>query len=184
VTALVVEEGLAALVSGPPPDGVVVVPRSRCRGRGRAELDADAAVAALDRAGPGAVVLARAPSADPGGRALPALAAVMGREVVRLPDDGDAAAWVVAMAGRLASGGTEPARRLQVLAGAAAAAAAPVLPRRPVGAGAASMPALRPGVLARWAGCVWSPCGRCAGGGLPGAPCGRCGAGLAVMAAR
>jgi hypothetical protein len=177
---VVVEEGLAAAVGGPPADGVVVVPRPRGRRRGvRADLDPDAVVEALDRAGPGAVVLARSVSADPGGRALPALAAVMGREVVRLPDEGEAAAWVVAMAGGLASPGAHPARRLQVLAGAAAA---PVLPRRPVGA--ARMPALRPGVLARWAGCVWRPCGRCAGGGLPGAPCGRCGAGLAAAAAR
>lgn len=179
---VVVEEGLAAAAGGPPADGLVVVPRPRVRrGRVRADLDPDVVVEALDRGGPGAVVLARSASADPGARALPALASVMGREVVRLPDDGDAAAWVVAMAGGLASPGAGPARRLQVLAGAAAA---PVLPRRPVGAGAARMPALRPGVLARWAGCVWRPCGRCAGGGLPGAPCGRCGAGLAAAAAR
>jgi hypothetical protein len=182
VTALVVEEGLAAAAGGAPTEALIVIPRPRSRrGRGCAELDPDAVVEALDRAGAGAVVLARAPSADPGGRALPALATVMGREVVRLPDDGDAAAWIVAMAGRLACGGPDPARRLQVLAGAAAA---PVLPRRPVGAGAARMPALRPGVLARWAGCAWRPCGRCAGGGLPGAPCGRCGAGLPAAAAR
>ena len=102
-------------------------------------------------------------------RALPALAAVMGREVVRLPGDDDAAAWVVAVAGALAGEGADAARRLQVLVGATAA---PALPRRPVGARAARVPALRPGVLARWAGCAWRPCGRCAGGGLPGAPAG------------
>lgn len=181
MTALVVEEGLAAGVGGPPLDGVVVVPRGRARrGAGWADLDPDDVVEALDRAGPGAVVLARPALADPGARALPALAGVMGREVVRLPGDGDAAAWVVAMAGRLAPLAVGPARLLQVLAGAASA---PVLPRRPIGAGAARMPALRPGVLGRWARCAWRPCGRCAGGGLPGGPCGRCGGGLAAAAA-
>jgi hypothetical protein len=180
--AVVAEEGLAAAVGGPSLDGVVVVPRPRRpRRRGWADLDPDAVVEALERAGPDAVVLARAAADDPGARALPALAAIMGREVVRLPADADAAAWVVAMAGTLGPGGVEPARSLQVLV---SAAAAPALPRRPVGAGDARMPALRPGVLARWAACVWRPCGRCGGGGLPGAPCGRCGAGLGPAVAR
>jgi hypothetical protein len=178
---LVVEDGLAA-AAGPRPDAVVVIRRPwRRRGGGRVELDPEAVVEALHRAGPDAVVLARPAAADPGARSLPALAAVMGREVVRLPEDVDAAAWVVAVAGGLVPLGAEAARRLQVLVGAATAAA---LPRRPVGAGTARMPALRPRVLARWAGCAWRPCGRCAGGGLPGAPCGRCGAGLAAAAAR
>ncbi len=180
MTALVVEEGLAAALGGPPLDGMVVVPRRRARrGAGWADLDPDQVVEALERAGPDAVVLARPAADDPGARALSALAGVMGREVVRLPGEADAAAWVVAMAGRLAPLAAGPARRLQVLAGAASA---PVLPRRPVGAGSVRMPALRPGVLARWAGCAWRPCGRCAGGGLPGGPCGRCGAGLAAPA--
>jgi hypothetical protein len=181
VTAVVVEEGVAVAVAGSHRGPVTVVPRPPGRrGRGRADLAADAVVDALERAGPGAVVLARSPAADLGARALPALAAVMGREVVRLPDDGDAAAWVVAMAAAL-DATTAPARRLQVLVGAATASAA-ALPRRPLGAGTARMPALRPGVLARWAGCVWRPCPRCGGGGLPGARCGRCGAGLAAGA--
>jgi hypothetical protein len=179
VTAIVVEAALASAGAAEPSEDVVVVPRLRRR-RGWADLDPDDVVVALDRAGPRALVLARPAPADPGARALPALAAVMSREVVRLPDDDDAAAWVVAVAGALAGEGAD-ARRLQVLVGATAA---PALPRRPVGGGTARMPALRPGVLARWAGCAWRPCGRCAGGGLPGAPCGRCGAGLAAGAAR
>jgi hypothetical protein len=182
MTAIVVEEGLALAVAAPRGERVVIVPRpSRRRGGGPDGLDPDAVVEALERAGPGAIVLARPPAADPGARALPALAAVMGREVVRLPEDAEAAAWVVAVAAVLDRGAGATARRLQVLVGTAAAA--PALPRRPVGAGAARMPALRPGVLARWAGCVWRPCARCGGGGLPGAACGRCGAGLAAAGA-
>jgi hypothetical protein len=180
VTAVVVEQGVAdAVRRGPDDDRLVVVPRASRRGRGRAPLDPDAVVDALERAGPSALVLARSPAADPGAGVLPALAAVMGREVVRLPDALEAAAWVVAVAGRLAPG-PGLARRLQVLVGAAAC---PVLPRRPVGEGA-EVPAVRPRVLARWAGCVWRPCARCAGGGLPGASCGRCGAGLVAAGAR
>ncbi len=175
---VVVEHGLASSGAAGPGAGTVVVPRPRGR-RGWADLDPEAVVDALDRAGLGAVVLARTALADPGARALPALAEIMGREVVRLPADRDAAAWVVAVAGTRAAG-ADPARLLQVLV---SAAASPVLPRRPVGAGPARMPALRPGVLARWAGCAWRPCGRCAGGGLPGGACGRCGAGLAAGAA-
>jgi hypothetical protein len=180
VIPVVVEHGLASAGAASSAEGIVVVPRPRGR-RGWADLDPDAVVDALDRAGPGAVVLARTALADPGARALPALAGIMGREVVRLPADREAAAWVVAVAARLAAAGDDPARLLQVLVGAPAA---PVLPRRPIGAGSARMPALRPGVLARWAGCAWRPCARCAGGGLPGAACGRCGAVLTVGAAR
>jgi hypothetical protein len=176
---VVVELSLAPASAAGSGEGLVVVPRTRRR-RGWADLDPDAVVDALDRAGPGAVVLARTPLADAGARALPALARIMGREVVRLPAEGEAAAWVVAVAGTLSAAGADPSRRLQVLVGAAAA---PALPRRPVGAGPARMPALRHGVLARWAGCAWRPCARCAGGGLPGAVCGRCGAGLAAGAA-
>ena len=160
MTAIVVEQALASAGAAEPSEAVVVVSRARVRRRGWADLDPDDVVAALDGAGPRALVLARPVLADPGARALPALAAVMGREVVRLPGDDDAAAWVVAVAGALAGEGADAARRLQVLVGATAA---PALPRRPVGAGTTRMPALRPGVLARWAGCAWRPCGRCAG---------------------
>ena len=59
--------------------------RARVRRRRWADLDPDDVVAALDGAGPRALVLARPVLADPGARALPALAAIMGREVVRLP---------------------------------------------------------------------------------------------------
>jgi hypothetical protein len=180
VTGVVVEEGLAAAAGAV--RATTVVPRApRRRGSGRAALEPDTVIDALDRAGTAAVVLARSPAADPGAAVLPALAAVMGHEVVRLPDDADAAAWVVALAGALAPGGEDLPRRLQVLVGAAAS---PVLPRRPVGAGPVRMPAVRAGVLARWAGCAWRPCARCAGGGLPGAACGRCGAGLLAAGAR
>jgi hypothetical protein len=175
MTSLVVEEALAQAVAGVRGGRLQVVGRDpRARRRGWAALSPDAVVAALEAAGPAAVVLARAPSADPGARALPALARIMGRQVVRLPDDAEGAAWVVGMAAAWEPGeGLD--RRLQVLVGAAGGV--PTLPRRGVGQ-SARMPAVRPGVLARWAGCVWRPCGRCAGGGLPGAPCGCCGAGV------
>jgi len=175
VTSLVVEEALARAVPGARAGRLQVVRRDRrARGRGWAELSADAVVAALEAAGAAAVVLARAPSADPGARALPALARIMGRQVVRLPADADGAAWAVGMAAAWEPG-EGLARRLQVLVGAAGGAQ--TLPRRSVGQ-RARMPAVRPVVLARWAGCAWRPCGRCAGGGLPGAPCGCCGAGV------
>ena len=101
------------------------------------------------------------------GRAAPSLPRrVMGREVVRLPGDDDAAAWVVAVAGALAGEGADAARRLQVLVGATAA---PALPRRPVGARAARMPALRPGVLAAVGRLrLAAAAARAPGGGLPG----------------
>lgn len=163
MTTVVAEEGLAAAIGGPPPPALVVVARPAGR-RGRADLDADDVLDALDRAGPGAVVLARTPAADRGARLLPALAALVGREVVRLPDDAGAAARIVAIAVAVAPPPNAPARHLQALAGAP------------------PLPALRPGVLARWARCAWRPCDRCGGGGLPGASCGRCGSGVAAAA--
>jgi hypothetical protein len=175
MTGLVAERALAPASAGAGAARLVVVPRDRrARRRGWRPLAPDDVVAALESAGGSALVLARAPAADPGAAALPGLARVMGREVVRLPDDAAAAAWAVAVAVAWPPD-AGLARRLQVLVGAAGGGTA--LPRRRVGE-SLSVPAVRPPVLARWAGCVWRPCARCGGGGLPGASCGRCGAGL------
>ncbi len=168
---LVTEAAVAArATAGPRP--LVVVPRARRRGRW-ADLDADAVVAAIADAGAGAVVLARPAADDPGAAALPALAAVMGAARVRLPGDAGLAGWVLSVARHPHFNDTLLLRRLEVLAGAAGAPSG--LPRRTSDDGA-SVPSVRPRVLARWAGCVWRPCPRCGGGGLAAAPCARCGA--------
>ncbi len=166
---IVVEAALAQhTAAGARP--VVVVTRGRRRGTWR-EVTADAVVAAIDAAGADAVVLARSPGDDPGGARLPALARLMGLPVVRLPTDPGLAGWSLALATHPELCDDDLVRRLEVLVGAAASAD---LPRRHAGDGP-RVPALRPGVLSRWAGCAWRPCARCGGGGLAGAACGRCG---------
>lgn len=180
MSRLVVEAGLLSRLADAPPPGLVAVARARGR-RGWRPIDGDDVVAALRAAGAGAVVAVRAADADPGAALLRRLAAAAGHELVTLPDDPDAAAWAVAVAAR--GGGREGsvARRLQALAGLAAAPP-PTIPRRDRGT-AGLLPALRPAVLVRWAECAWRPCPRCGGGGLPGAPCGRCAAPLPAGAA-
>jgi len=141
---------------GAPSLTVVAAPGAR-RGRRAVPPAADAAVAALDAAGPGAIALA------PVGSPLGPVARLMGADVVALPRDADAAAWVVGVA--LRAGGDDDdegvLRRLEGLASAAAAAGA-------------SLARTRPAVLLRWAGWAWRRCGSCGGGGVPGGPCGRC----------
>jgi hypothetical protein len=177
MTALVVEASVAGCAS---PGGrpVIVVPRARRRGAWR-PVEADAAVAALDRAGEDAIVLARPAGADPGAAPVVAVARLLGHPVVRLPAGDSAAAWVVATATHPQFLGDALIRRLDVLVGVPAAVAG--LPMRPSGHGP-EVPALRPAVLARWAGCAWRPCAACPGGGLAGASCGRCGAGIGAPA--
>ena len=147
----------AGLVEGAPSLTVVAAAAER-GGRRAATPPADAAVAAVDAAGPGAVVLA------PAGSPLGPVARLMGADVVALPRDHRAAAWVVGVALRAGDGDADGLlRRLEGLASAA-------------GAGGASLARTRPAVLLRWAGWAWRRCGACAGGGVPGGPCGRCGA--------
>jgi hypothetical protein len=148
----------AGLADGAP--SLTVVPAGAGpgrRGRRHAPAPADAAVAALDAAGPGAIALA------PAGSALGPVARLMGADVVALPGDPGAAAWVVRVALRAGDDDDGLLRRLEGLASAA-------------GAGGASLARTRPAVLLRWAGWAWRRCGCCAGGGVPGGPCGRCGA--------
>lgn len=159
---------MAAAISAEGLGRIHVVPRDRRRDGSWPPVAGDAIVATLEAAGSGVVVLARPPAADPGAAALPALAEVMEREVVRLPRSADAAAWVVGVAMAADEGSPPPLRALQALAGAADR-----LETAP-GDGALRLPAIRPSVLVRWARRGWRPCGRCRGGGLPGARCGRC----------
>ena len=170
---VVAEASLVALTAyaadGPRP--VAVVSRARRLGRWR-PLEPDAVVEAIDAAGGRSVVLARPHSADPGGTCLAPVARLLGVPVVRLPAEPGPAAWVLAVSATAHLGDEALVRNLEALAGAIGCAG---LPRRSTGDGAA-VPALRPGVLARWAGCVWRPCERCGGGGPPGGACGRCGA--------
>lgn len=180
MSALIVEQGIASLAGAAGRTGIVVVPRARRgRGRGWADVEADHVVDALEAAGPAAVVLARGPHADPGAAVLGALARIMGRAVVRLPGDRCRAAWVLAVAAHPDFDRDGLLRRLEALAGAATCAAP--LPRRAIGDDGPVVPALRPRVLSRWAGCAWQACAHCAGGGPAGGRCGRCGAaGIAV----
>ena len=160
MSAIVVEARIASSALGAASPDLVVVPRHRRRGHWR-PLDADVVVTILSVSGPEAIVMARAAGADPDAACLPALGRIMGTPVVRLPDAEAAASWAVAVASHPDFGSHDRRHRLEVLVGAAASGR--------------SAPALRPGVLARWATRSWHPCERCAGGGLVGCPCGRCG---------
>lgn len=182
---LVVERSLLERLGGAAPCIDVVARRPARGGRWR-PIDADAAVATLLASGPRPVALARTPEADPGGSCLPALAAILGLDRVRLPDHADAAAWCVGVAAAwCAAGEGALCRRLQALAGAISRAARGDrgLPVRQWGIEGVPVPALRPAVLARWAGRAWHPCRWCAGGGLLGTACGSCGVPLPGPAA-
>jgi hypothetical protein len=141
---------------------VVPIRRERRPGRREGGIRADAVVDAIDAAGAEPVVLARPAEADPAAAAVRAVAVLLGVPCIRLPAALDAAAWLVAVAAHAEFGDTALVRRLEALSGPAGEGRTP--------------PVLRPSVLARWAGWVWRPCPRCAGGGAAGGPCGRCGA--------
>jgi hypothetical protein len=163
MSTLLVEESLVARLSPSVRSRLAVVPRRRGRA-GWAPLAPDEVVDALVDAGEGATILARGVVDDPGAASLGALGRIMGREVVRLPADPELAERLVAVAASSHDDGAAELRRLQALGGAAGI----------------RLPAVRPRVLARWAGLAWRPCVHCRGGGLAGAGCGRCGAPLAV----
>jgi hypothetical protein len=183
VTRLVVEEGLLRRL-GHAGAAVDVVRRTRARGRrGRwLPLDCEETLAVVLGAGPGALVLARPPAADPGAACLARLAAAAGVPVLRLPEHPDAAAWTVGVAARWAEQGpaSRLARLIAVLVAATARGAARAgLPLRPWGAEGVLVPALRPATLARWAAGAWRACAWCReGGGLAGAACACCGLAL------
>lgn len=180
--ALVAEESIARLVTTPGAERLVMVPRAHRRRAGRWDvLEADRVVDALARAGAGGVVLARGIDADPGAATLAAIGRMMGHDVVLLPGEPLLAAWAVGVAAHRDFPDDGLVRRLEVLAGAAGAAGS--LPLRSAGSGGPAVPALRPRVLARWAGCAWRACERCSGGGPAGGRCGRCGAVLIAAAA-
>ncbi len=171
MSVLVVDGALAEGLRSSP--CLVPVARPSRTWRGGSAM-ADAIVDVLEGARPRGVVLARAPRADTDTDAaiLPQLARVMALEVVRLPDDVGLCRWLVALAAVMCQADCpDLTRRLQTLAGVEAAG----LPRRPWGWDGASVPALRPRVLARWAWHAWKPCAACPGGGHEAAPCARCG---------
>lgn len=170
MSALVAERRVADLVDAAGRRPLTVVARGRRRGRWSA-VHADAAVDALAAAGPAAIVLARAPEADPGAVALAAVARMMGAAVVRLPSGLEAAAWCVAVALHPDFEHDDLVRRLEALVGLAQ-----------LGGDTPAVPSLRPGVLSRWSSRAWRPCGRCGGGGALGGACARCGAATAAGA--
>lgn len=157
----VLVESRIAVLAGPAPRGAAIVALGATRGR-RAPLWEAMADAIVD-AGSAAIALVRPAACSPEAAALAALATATGLPIVRLPADERNAARVVAVAVREGAGDGDLVRRLEALAGAADR----------------GLPALRPAVLARWAGIAWRRCARCAGGGLPGCACGRCGARIA-----
>lgn len=146
--------------------GVHVVPRRRRRGRWL-RVDPGDALDALELAGPGAVVLAAEPAADPGAAALLGVARLGGNPVVLLPERRSDAGWVVALARAWAHAGeTALVRRLEAATGLAARCAA-----------GQEGDGLGWRALGRLAAAAWRPCRWCAGGGGAGPWCGRCGAG-------
>lgn len=170
MSALVVDRRVADLVDAAGRRPLTVVARARRRGRWAA-VHADAAVQAVATAGPAAIVLARAPEADPGAAVLASVARLMEAPVVRLPPGLEAAALCVAVALHPDFECDDLMRRLEALVGLAQA-----------GPGAPTVPTLRPRVLSRWSVRAWTPCGRCGGGGALGGACARCGAATAAGA--
>lgn len=150
--------------------GVVAIPRGR-----RGGADADAVTDVVAGAPAPAVVLVRPPWADAAMAPVPAVALLLGREVVWLPADLGEAAWAAALVVAWAAdaGPADLVRRAQVAVGLATLPRCR-LPRRPWGSGRLPMPALAPAALGRWCDRLWEPCARCEGGGAPGAPCPRC----------
>lgn len=166
---IVAEESIASRVATPDPERLAVVARSQ-RGRRWASLDADSVVESLVGAGPSAVVMARRSHADPEAAVLATLALVMGHQVVRLPADVDAAAWVLGIAIHPDFPHDASVRRLDALSTLTTMHTG--LPRRMIGCRGTVVPSLRPAVLSRLTGCAWRPCERCGGGPLAGAACG------------
>jgi hypothetical protein len=175
---IVVEHGIIAHLGGVP-SGMRIVARRRSRWWRRhrtpwASLDPEAVLDTLAEIHRPAVVLARRAVADPGARCLIDVARLLGLEVRTLPDSCEEAAWIAGIAGSL--GEAPPAgggRALDVLC--CGPAIVPTSPRQRWGPTGISVPALRPGTIARWASCAWRACRWCAAGGLPGDRCRRCG---------
>jgi hypothetical protein len=186
--AIIVEAGLALRARVASAPAVIVAPRRRRRRRrwpareGWRPLDPAETMEVLRSAPRGALVLARAASADPGAAWLASLPTLAGLASLSLPEPLDAAVWTVALAAHWASEGADDLLRpLAVVCGLWERQAA--LPRREWGAADLPAPALRPGALARWASRAWRPCTWCRrGGGLASARCVLCGACVAEPA--
>ncbi len=173
---IVVDEAVAE--AGIPGDHGLVhrVARTMMGRRGAGRLDPESAIEAISGAGVGAIVLARPVWVDPAMAPLPALALVMGHEVVWLPDDAPAAAWATCLIASWAPslGHDDLLRRAQVAVGLAALPAS-VLPRRPWGVDDTHVPALSSDALGRWCDCAWTPCPWCPAGGASAVICPSCG---------
>ncbi len=171
--ALVVDHAVA-VASGldAHPIARVVPPPARRSGR----LAADRVIDVLEDAGPNALVMARPPWSDAATAPLPAMAIVMGMEVLWLPPALGPAGWACALIAAWAR--TTPPddllRRAQVAVGLAGMSPA-ALPVREWGPDGTPVPAMTPDSIARWCDCAWCPCGWCGQGGMDGAPCPACG---------
>lgn len=171
--ALVVDGEVAAEACVDAHEGVHVVPAPSRRSR---RLDAAAVIEVLDVAGADALVLARPPWREPALAPLPALAVVLGREMLWLPADLAPAAWAVALitSWSQSTPASDLPRRAQVAVGLACMAPES-LPTRSWGAGDARVPAMAGDSLARWCDCAWHECDWCDAGGLQGVACPACG---------
>jgi len=173
MVTLIIGDGTAGHLRQSTRDAVTVVCSRRRVLRtprtGRSRGSMDVFVEAIAQVGASAVVLA----GDADG-ALRRAARAMNCEVLRLPSDHAAAAWVVSIGAALVR--ADRAALLRVLHVLCNGPDATPGPRRQWNDRV--VPALRPTTLARWATRNWSQCGWCRGGGLPGFPC--CGCGLMI----
>lgn len=154
-------------------DGVRATPPVARR---TSRVDAEAVVDTLESVGPGALVLARPPWADPAMAPLAAIGIVMGIDLLWLPPEVPAAGWAAALIAAWARD-THPddlLRRAQVAVGLASMSPEH-LPLRPWGEDHLMVPAVGADALARWCDCAWRPCRWCDAGGADRAPCPSCG---------
>lgn len=169
---LVVDHAVAAASGlGDDPGARAVPPPPRRSGR----LAADQVIDVLESAGPEALVMARPPWSDASTAPLPALAVVMGIDVLWLPPAIGPAAWACSLVASWAR--TTPPddllRRAQVAVGLAGMSPA-ALPLREWGPDGTPVPAMGPDAVARWCDCAWCRCDWCGQGGMDGAPCPAC----------
>lgn len=147
-------------------------PRRHLTGRCGPRGLMDVYVEPLTDLGAGAVVLV-----GHGDLGLCRAARALTYDVLRLPDDPTAAAWVVSVGAALVR--ADRAALVRVLEVLCSGSDATPGPHRHWNGGVVS--ALRPATIARWATRNWSPCSWCRGGGLANAPCSACGALIAPV---
>lgn len=180
MTAVVMERSLTAGIGEAHP-GVRVIhrefsPRRPWGARDWRPVVADDALSALTRGPTEVIALTRAAEADPGAACVAAVARLVGRPVLVLPEPLDAALWVAALAAEWTDAQLPDIGRALAVACGAASGHGDLL-RSGFGEGDLRVPHLHPRVLGRWASRAFVACACCrSGGGLAGAACAGCGA--------